>query len=89
MKRLVEETALDGLEKLMGQNVTLFCMNYIYHGKLVGVNDNDVVLKTPSIVYETGSFSDPQFKDAQSLCADEWFIRLSTVESFGVFNAKQ
>ena len=28
----------EGLEKLLGKKVTLFCLNYIYTGTLVGVN---------------------------------------------------
>ena len=42
MKRLVNVVEVDneGLVGLMGQRVTLFCLNYIYTGKLTGVNDN-------------------------------------------------
>ena len=42
MKKLVNVTEVEGegLTKLMGERVTLFCMNYIYTGKLVGVNED-------------------------------------------------
>ena len=47
MKKLVkvEEVQGEGLVGLMGENVTLFCMNYIYTGRLVGVNDTFVKLE--------------------------------------------
>lgn len=82
MKRLIETTG-DGLESLMGERITLFCMNYIYTGQLVGVNDKYVLLDEPAIVYETGDFSTPQWKDAQAL-PHQLFVMLSAVESFGV-----
>lgn len=34
----VVEVSGEGLEALMGKKVTLFCANYFYSGKLVGVN---------------------------------------------------
>jgi hypothetical protein len=85
MKKLVkvEEVQGEGLMGLMGEQVTLFCLNYIYTGKLVGVNDTFVKLEKASVVYETGSFSDPKFKDAQQL-PNDWYIQLSAVESYGV-----
>ena len=84
MKKLVkvEEVSGEGLLGLMGENVTLFCLNYIYTGKLVGVNDTFVKLENAAVVYETGAFSDPNFKDAQSL-PHEWYVQISAVESFG------
>ncbi len=84
MKKLVkvEEVMGEGLIGLMGEQVTLFCLNYIYTGKLVGVNDTFVKLEKASVVYETGAFSDPKFKDAQALPHD-FYIQLSAVESFG------
>lgn len=82
MKRLIETTG-DGLESLMGERITLFCMNYIYTGQLVGVNDKYVLLDKPAIVYETGDFSTPRWKDAQAL-PHQLFVMLFAVESFGV-----
>jgi hypothetical protein len=85
MKKLVQvqEVEGEGLESLMGQKVTLFCMNYIYAGKLVGVNSTFVKLEDPYIVYETGAFTEKDFKDAQKLPHD-WYVQLSAVESFGI-----
>ena len=82
MKKLVEESG-EGLVKLMGERVTLFGMNYIYTGKLVGVNDTCVLLDNPSIVYETGAFTEKAWKDAQAL-PSSLYVMLSAVEAFGL-----
>lgn len=89
MKKLVavQEVEGQGLEALLGEKVTFFCLNYIYHGKLIGVNITDVLLQDAYIVYETGAFSDNGFKDAQ-LVAKEFRLRTATIESYGVLNAK-
>jgi hypothetical protein len=84
MKKLVQEVENEGLTKLLGSNVTFFCLNYIYHGKLIGVNETCVLLEDPSIVYETGKFSDSEFKDIQSLNTKEFYIATNCIESFGV-----
>ena len=83
MKRLIEEVDGDGLEGLMGRRVTFFCLNYIYTGKLVGINADCVKLEDAAIVYETGPFDDPKWKDAQPLPNDH-YVMLRTVESFGI-----
>ena len=82
MKKLVEESS-EGLVKLLGERVTLFCLNYIYTGTLAGVNDTCVLLNDPAIVYETGAFADAQWKDAQKL-PSSLYVMLSAVESFTV-----
>lgn len=85
MKKLVkvEEVAGEGLLALMGQTVTVFCMNYIYAGTLVGVNDTFLKLENGHIVYETGAFNEKKFKDAQKM-AQELYIQLNSVESYAV-----
>lgn len=85
MKKLVkvEEVGGKGLVGLMGQRVTLFCMNYIYTGTLVGVNDSFCKLEDASIVYETGAFNDDQWADAQKL-PNDCYVMQSSVESFMV-----
>jgi len=83
MKRLIEDVEGEGLVSLMGQRVTLFCVNYIYTGKLVGVNETDVKLTDAAIVYETGSFNEPTWKDVQSLPNDH-YVRTSSIESYGL-----
>lgn len=85
MKKLVEvqEVEGEGLIGLLGERVTLFCMNYIYTGKLTGVNSHDVLLEDAFVVFETGSFDDKEWKDAQKLPA-VLYVRLSAVESYCV-----
>ncbi len=73
----------EGLLCLVGKRVTFFCMNYIYTGKLVGVNTRDVKLTEASIVYETGELNSSEWKDAQRLPHD-LYIRLNSVESYMV-----
>jgi hypothetical protein len=83
MKVLIENQEGEGLEGLMGQEVTFFCMNYIYAGKLVGVNDDCVKIENPKIVYETGSFGEKDWNDAQALPHKYFYIQKSSIESFG------
>ena len=82
MKKIVQEVSGEGLEKLLGDRVTLFCANYIYTGILSGVNESCVLLTDAAIVYETGPFSDKKWKDAQSL-PDCWYVQVNSIESFG------
>lgn len=85
MRKLVEirEEENEGLISLMGAVVTIFCLNYIYTGKLIGVTDSCVLLENPSIVYETGSFDTKSWKDAQKL-PNSLYISTNCIESFGI-----
>ena len=83
MKKLVEEVENEGLISLMGERITLFCLNYIYTGKLVGVNDQFVKLEDAAIVYETGSFEEKEWKDAQKL-PKPVYVMIQTIESFTI-----
>jgi hypothetical protein len=82
MKKIVNEVQSEGLEKLLGERVTLFCMNYIYTGTLTGVNETCVLLTDPAIVYETGAFNEKEWKDAQTL-PNDWYVQIGSIESFG------
>jgi len=82
MKVIVEQKNAEGLELLLGETVTLFCQIYIYTGKLVGVNKTYVKLEGAKLVYETGAFSDKEWKDAQAI-AQEWYVQKNAIESFG------
>ena len=82
MKKIVTEVAGEGLEKLLGERVTLFCANYIYTGTLAGVNDDCVLLTEAAVVYETGPFGEKKWKDAQEL-PSEWYVQRAAIESFG------
>lgn len=78
----IEETEDEGLNALLGKTVTFFCMNYIYAGKLIGINKTCVKLENAHIVYETGSFADSKYKDAQKLRGD-FYLQLNSIESYG------
>ena len=82
MKKIVNEVHGEGLEKLLGERVTLFCMNYIYTGTLTGVNETCVLLTDAAIVYETGAFTEKDWKDAQKITHD-WYVQTASIESFG------
>ena len=83
MMKIVECTEPSGLVALMGQRVALFCLNYIYEGKLVGVNETCVMLSEATLVYETGGLCDTKRKDAQPFPNDVYVMK-SAVESFTV-----
>lgn len=82
MKRIIEITDTAGLEALLGEHVALFCLNYIYSGTLVGVNDDHVELDAAHIVYETGELTTAGFKDAQPLPSG-WRVARGAIESYG------
>lgn len=84
MKKLIQEVDDEGLVSLLGQNVTLFCSNYIYTGILTGVNESCVLLDKAHIVYETGPFGDKKWADAQALPNSKWYIQMGAIESYGV-----
>lgn len=87
MKRVINtiETEVDGLDKLLGEYVELYCLNYIYAGRLIGVNENDVCLAECQIVYETGKLDDHSgFKFAESFNQEERFVQKSHIESYGL-----
>lgn len=84
MRKIVEEISGEGLDKLLGKRVTFFCLNYIYAGDLVGVNDDCVLLKNAEIVYETGPLESAKWKDAQKLPGDDWYVQRLAIESYGV-----
>ena len=83
MKKLVEEVNGEGLEALLGERITVFCMNYFYTGKLIGVNDTCILLTDAGIVYETGPLKDSDWADMQEL-PNDWYVQISAIESFGV-----
>lgn len=86
MKKLVQtiEVEGEGLLGLIGERVLLMCANYFYTGKLVGVNTDDVCLEGPAIVYQTGAWSDEKYSDEQKMGMPVWYVRISSIESYGV-----
>lgn len=86
MKKLVSvvEVEGEGLTALLGETVLLFCMNYFYTGKLVGVNTSCVQLENAAIVYETGKLGGKVFQNQESLPGKVWYVATSAIESYGV-----
>lgn len=81
--REVVEVENEGLVSLLGDVITVFCANYIYTGKLEGVNDTCIKLSSPKIVYETGALDSKEWKDAQPL-PNDLYVQLGLIESFMV-----
>lgn len=73
----------EGLVALLGKNVELFCLNYIYAGKLAGVNATVIKLSNAHIVYETGPLNDKEYKDAQKL-PNDLYVQIGAIESFSI-----
>lgn len=82
MKKLIEVEEKSGLESLMGECVVLYCLNYIYSGRLIGVDDACALLEDAEIVYETGPLKDTEWKYAEKL-RHEHYVKQSCIESFG------
>ena len=83
MKKIIMEETGEGLEKLLGERVTLFCCRYIYTGKLIGVNTDCVLLTNCGIVYDTGALDKKDWSDYQKLPHD-WYVARGSIESFGI-----
>ena len=83
MKKIIEIDAREGFELLLGTRVMLMCLNYFYVGKLVGVNRTCLKLEDVSVVYETGEWGAPKWKDAQPIERKHWYLRTGCIESFG------
>lgn len=83
MKKVVTVTEVEGegFEALLDKQVMLFCLNYIYTGRLIGVNKSCILLDEPKIVYLTGPFTSKTFEDAQSL-PFQLYVQMSAVESY-------
>ena len=79
----VVEVSGEGIASFLGQNVMLFCSNYIYAGTVVEVTASYVKLTDACIVYETGAYTDVGYKDVQALPTSAWFVKTQAIESFG------
>jgi hypothetical protein len=79
----IQEVEGEGLMALLNEKVILLCLNYIYIGLLTGVNETCVQLENPSLVYETGEWSAPTYKDAQRLPMKHLYVNIAAIEAFG------
>lgn len=71
-----------GLLTLLNKKVMFIQSNYNYYGTLTGVNGREVELTDPYIVYETGAWSNPAWKDAQKLPTDKAYLAISANEVY-------
>lgn len=85
MKKIIEQVDSEGLEKLLGENVMVLCMNYFYHGKLTGVNENDILLTDARIVFDSGSWEENGFDESERL-PNPLYVRVAAIESYLVLN---
>ena len=81
MRKIVETVEGEGLSKFLGERIEVWCMNYIYTGKLTGINDTCILLTDASVVYETGKFDAKGYADAQPTGRDV-YIMIAAIESF-------
>jgi hypothetical protein len=81
MRKIVAEVEGEGLEALLGATVQVWCVNYIYTGTLIGVNEKDILLGNARVVYETGPLNADKWTDAQ-VHAEELYIRTAAIESY-------
>ena len=61
----------------------ILCLNYIYYGKLTGVNTTCVELTDAGIVYQTGEWNLPEWKNFQKLPFEKTFVKVDAIESYG------
>jgi hypothetical protein len=69
------------MHPLRDKYVIAMAANYIYCGTLEEIAVDRVVLRDPSIIYETGEWSAAKWKDAQRLPTNRIHIERSAVES--------
>ena len=80
----MEDSSPSGLEGLLGERITVYAANYVYTGKLVGVNDEDIELDEAAIVYETGDHASKTWQLAEAM-PHKWHVRKAAIESYGIF----
>jgi len=85
-KQELKDIPNEGLVALLNEYVLIMCFNYFYCGKLVGVNETFIKLENAHIVYDTGAFTAAKYTSAQKI-AEEYYIQLSAIESFGKTNS--
>ena len=82
MKKLIEDSN-EGFEALIGEVITVWCVNYIYTGKLTAISDSTIKLESPKVVYETGPLLETEWENAQAL-PNCWYVQVAAIESFGI-----
>lgn len=63
------------------KHICFICLDYIYWGKIQVQNEKTISLSDCYIIYDTGKWSDPEWKTAEFV--GNWNVQLSAVESWG------
>lgn len=71
----------EALARLTGEQVWLWCINYVYYGTIADVSSTDVLLENATIVLESGDFKDDSFKEYENVPYPV-HVRTSAIESF-------
>lgn len=79
----VIDTDNEGFMALLGETITVWGVNYVWTGKLVGVNTNQIKLENAQLVFETGAFTAIKWKDAESL-PHPVYVMMSALEAYTV-----
>ncbi len=82
MKRIVETDEKGGFEAVLGESITILSGVYHYTGILSGVHEDHLELSDPKLIYETGAWTDSDWKDAQPL-PSPWRVMRQGIESWG------
>lgn len=80
----IKEDKLEGLNKFLNKRILILSAGYFYEGILVGIDDACVKINDAHIVYETGKWSDVNYRDRQKLHTDSWYVQVGLIESFGL-----
>ena len=84
MKKVVKRVSRRSFREYIGTVITVYCANYIYTGKLVEIDPLYLVLDNSGVVYETGPYSEPEWRDVQMIPKGRWNVMLNSIESFGI-----
>ncbi len=71
------------LETLMGMEVVLICVNFIYTGVVSAIHNDCVSITNAKIVLETGETTKDKMQVEAVLYSSKWTIMLDAIESFG------
>jgi hypothetical protein len=83
MKKVIEESEGTTIEQMLGEKITFYCCRYIYTGVLKSIDEFSFQIDGAKIVYDTGEFTDPGWKDAEDFPKKVWNVTRQSVESFG------
>lgn len=81
-EEVLEETGQAYYESLMGTRPILYCANFFYTGKIIGVNGLGVLLgNDASIVYLTGAHDSKKFSSHAGFGGANVFVHYAAIEA--------